>query len=88
MTAAKGKGFWIRRTLSGEIEYRRSSKVLFAILPFLLAGLLYWMLVAVEGLDKGPEIIVILAYGIGVLLAVLILLVIIVSLIEYLHTFE
>ncbi len=88
MTTAKGKGFWTRRTLSGEIEYRTSSKVLFTILPFLLAGLLYKLLVAIEALEKGPEVIVILAYGIGVLLAMLILLVIIVSLIEYLHTFE
>ena len=87
MTTAKGN-FWIRRTHSGEIEYRTSSKVLFAILPFLLAGLLYKLLVVIEVLDKGAEIIVILAYGIGVLMAMLILLVIIVSLIEYLHTFE
>jgi len=88
MITAKGKGFWTRRTFSGEIEYRTSSKVLFTVLPFLLAGLLYWLLVAVEGLERGPDIIVILAYGIGVLLAMLILLVVIISLIEYLHSFE
>jgi len=84
----KGKSFWIREGLYGEMEYRTISKVLFTILPFLLVALLYTLLMAIEGLERGPEIIVVLAYGIGILMAMLILLVLIISLIEYLRTFE
>lgn len=93
MTNAKGKSFWnkrfwFRETRDGGMEYRMSSKVLLSILPFLLAALLYKLLNVIEGLEKGPEIIVILAYGVGVLLLILILLMIIVSIIEYLNRFE
>ena len=82
------KGFWVRETRRGGLEYRASSKVLFSILPVLLAALLYKLLTVIEGLDKGPEIITVLAYGVGVLLLMLILLMIIVSIIEYLNRFE
>jgi len=88
MTIAMGKSFWIRDTLSGGTKFRTSSKVLFTMLPFLLVGLFYKLLVTIEGLERGPEIIVVLAYVIGVLMAMLILLVLIISLIEYLRTFE
>ena len=84
----KGKSFWVKETFYGETEFRTISKVLFAILPFLLAAVLYTLLMVIEGMEKGPEFIVVLAYGIGVLMAMLILLVIIISLIEYLRTFE
>ena len=88
MTNAIGKSFWIRNTLSGGTEFHTSSKVLFVMLLLLLAVLLYPLLIAIEGLEGGAEIIVILAYGVGVLLVMLILLMLIISLIEYLHTFE
>ncbi len=88
MTNTKGKSFWMRETLSGKMEHRSSSIVLFTILPVLLAGLFYKLLIAIEGLDRGPEIIVVLTLGISVLLAMLILLVIIISLIDHLRAFE
>ena len=93
MTSTKGKrfwkrNFWIRETLSGDTEYRTSSKALFTILLLLLPALLYKLLIAIEGLEGGGDIIVVLAYGIGVLLISLILLVLIISLVEYLRKFE
>lgn len=93
MTNAKSKSFWrkdfwVRETRRGGMEYRTISKVLFSVLPILLAALLYKLLTVIEGLEKGPEIIVILAYGVGVLLLMLILLMIIISIIEYLNRFE
>ena len=82
------RDFWIRETRRGRTEYRTVSKVLFAILPFVLAALLYKLLIVIEDLKKGPEIIIYLAYGVGILLLMLILLMIIVSIIEYLNRFE
>ena len=82
------KNFWTKETSSGGSEYRTSSKVLFTILPILLAALLYKMLIVIEDLEQGTEIIVAMAYGVGVLLLVVILLMIIISIIEYLNKFE
>lgn len=62
--------------------------MLFTILPFLLAALLYKLLLVIGNLENGPEFIVFLALSITVLMAALILFVIIVSLIEYLQKFE
>lgn len=93
MTKFNGKrfwsrDFWVKETFHGGIKYRTSSKILFTILPILLAVLLYKLLLVIEGLESGAEIIMVLAYGIGVLMITLILLVLIISLIEYLRTFE
>jgi hypothetical protein len=93
MTKPKVKKFWssdywIKETFHGGFEYRTSSKVLFTVLPILIAVLLYKALIVIEGLESGAEIIMILAYGIGILMITLILLVLIISLIEYLRTFE
>jgi hypothetical protein len=82
------KSFWIREDYSGGIEYRTSSKVLFKVLPFLVAALFYGLLIMIEGLENGPEIIIVLAYGIIVLMVAAILLILIISLIEFLHEFE
>lgn len=88
MTNTKGRSFWIRETSSGEIEYRTSSKVLLTILPLLLGALVYKLLIVIEGLEMGPEIIIVLAYGVVVLMVALILLVVMISIIEYLRRFE
>ena len=80
--------FWIKETFHGGIEYRTSSKILFTLVPILLAVLLYKLLIVIEGLENGAEIIMVMAYGIGILMITLILLVLIISLIEYLRSFE
>jgi hypothetical protein len=82
------KGFWIRETRGGETEFRTSSKVLVRILPFPLLALLYTLLIMIEGLERGPAIIIGLAYGIIVLMIAMILLILIISLIEFLRKFE
>lgn len=84
----KSKSLWIRETASGGIEYKTSSKVLISVLPFLVAALVYNLLIVLEGLEKGPAIITVLTYGIFVLVAVLMLLVIMISIIDYLRRFE
>ena len=93
MTKSKGKrfwsrDFWIMETFHGGIKYRTSSKILFTVLPILMAVLLYKLLIVIEGMESGAEIIMAMAYGIGVLMITLILLVLIISLIEYLRSFE
>lgn len=90
MKKIKSRSFWTREMSNGEKEYRTQSKVLFTLLPFLLAALLYNQLTVIEGLEWGRNTIMVLVLGIGlsVLMAIAILLVIIVSLIEYLRTFE
>jgi len=93
MTKSKVKSvwsrdFWVKETFHGGVKYRTSSKVLFTILPIFLAVLLYKTLIMIEGLESGAEIIMVMAYGLGVLMITLILLVLIISLIEYLRQFE
>ena len=82
------KSFWIKETFSGGTEYRKRVKVLLSILPFVLAALLYKLLIMIESLDNGAGIIMALAYAVIVLMVTLMLLVIIVSIIEYLRRFE
>ncbi len=88
MKKIKSRSFWTREMSNGEKEYRTQSKVLFTLLPFLLAALLYNQLTVIEGLERGGDTIMVLGIGLSVLMAIAILLVIIVSLIEYLRTFE
>ena len=93
MTSTKSKRFWrkefwTRQTLSGETEFRAGTKALFTILLLLLPALTYKLLIVIEDLEGGPEILVVLAYALGVLLISLILLVILISLVEYLRKFE
>lgn len=82
------KKFWVQETLSGGTEYRKRSIVLFTVLSIMLAALFYKLLIVIEGLENSRDILAILTYGLGVLLAVLILLMIIIWLLEYLHKFE
>ena len=86
--ATRGTNFWLRTTRRGASKFRTVTKVLITLLPFLLAGLLYQALVLIEDLEKGPEIIVAMAYGVGILVWMLIQLLVIVSLIEYLNKFD
>ena len=88
MTDAKGKSFWTRETSRGDVEYRKHSKALITILPLLLAALCFKLLIVLEDTERGPEIIMVLAYAVVVLMAALMLLVIVISLIEYLQRFE
>ena len=88
MTISKGKSFWIKETPSGRTEYRVRTKVLFTLVPLLLAGFVYLALMGIGALDSGADIIVVLAYGAIVLMGALILLVIFIALAEYLGRFE
>ncbi len=82
------KDFWIKQSFYGGLELRKHSKILVTVMPFVLAVLLYYLLIVIEGLESGAEIIMILAYGAIVLMVALMLLVIIVSIIDYLRRFE
>ncbi len=82
------RNFWIRDTLTGATELRTSSKVMVVLLPLLIFGLSYGLILAIENLESGGSIIVALALSVIVLMVVLILLVIVISLIEYLRRFE
>ena len=89
MTAKKSvENFWATETFHGGTDYKTRSIVLLAILPFVLAGLLYWLLIVFEDLPSGPEIIVALAYGAIVLMISLMLLTFIISIIDFLRRFE
>ena len=88
MTISKGKSFWIKETPSGRTEYRVRTKVLFTLVPLVLAGFVYLALMGIGALDSGADIIVVLAYGAIVLMGALILLVIFIALAEYLGRFE
>ena len=67
-TSMKDKSFWITETFSGGTEFRTRSKVLLTILSFVFAGLLYQLLIVIEGFPGGSEIIIALAYGVIVLM--------------------
>ena len=82
------KIFWVKQTPSGDFKYRKRSKAVFTILSVVLAVSLYKFLTMIQGIKGGPEIIVVLAFGIIVLMVALILLIIIITLIEYLQDFE
>ena len=70
------------------MRYRTRTKVLLMVSPLLLAVLTYLVLTIIEGLEKGSDIIILLAYGIIVLVVFAILLVVIISIIDYLRRFE
>ncbi len=70
------------------MEFRASSKILFTILPLVLAVVVYNLLLVLEGMEGGSEIIIVLAYGVVVLVAMLTLVVIMISIIDYLRKFE
>ncbi len=82
------KEFWLKETFSGGLEYRKRTITLITVLFAILAALFYVLLVFIGGTENGPEILMVLAYAIGVLLVAMIGLVIIISLIEYLRSFE
>ncbi|MCB1858550.1 MAG: hypothetical protein KDI63_09770 [Gammaproteobacteria bacterium] len=79
---------WFKKTAGGRLEMRTSSKALLSLLPIVLAGLVYRLLIFIERTESGPETIIVLAYGVVVLVAMLTLLVIMISIIDYLRTFE
>ena len=60
-------------------------KVFVTILPFILAALFYELLIVIEGMERGPDTIVVLAIGVGILMLILIVLITIISLIEFLN---
>lgn len=88
MSKLKTSSFWTREVRNGEREFRTFAKVLFSILPLLLAALVYLLLATIGATTHGAEIVAVLAYGVVVLVAMLTLLVIMISLIEYLRSFE
>jgi hypothetical protein len=75
MINTKGRSFWTEETPGGGTKLRTRSKLLIAILLFLVAALVYMLLLGIEGLQSGADAIIILAYGAIVLMVVLILLV-------------
>ena len=85
---SKRQNFWTRETADGEIEFRSVTKALFSVLLIGMAFALYFFLSMLGRTEEGLEIIVVLAYGVGVLMIVATFLVIIISLIEYLRSLE
>jgi len=82
------KSFWVTETPRGVMGLRTRSKVVLTILLFLFAGLIFALLIVIDSLESGRDIIMFLTLLVVLLTVVLILLVIIVSLIEYLRRFE
>lgn len=85
---SKRQSLWTRETLDGEREFRAIAKVLFSTTVVVLALAIYFLLDLLGRTKEGLEIVVILAYGVAVLMVVATLLVIIISLIEYLRSLE
>ena len=85
---SKRQNFWTRETADGEIEFRPVTKALLSVLLIGMAFALYFLLSMLGRTEEGLEIIVVLAYGVGVLMIVATFLVIIISLIEYLRSLE
>ena len=79
---------WRRYRADGEVELRTRSKLLLTIMPLLLAGAIFLLLLAVEHMDGGAQIIEVFAYGIILLVVVASLLTLIITLIEYLRSLE
>jgi len=88
VTKTKRRSFWVEEMPDGELRYRTSSKLLFAMLIVLIPAVIYLLLILLEGLTGGPGIITALAYGVIVLVVVAMLMVVVVSLIDYLRRFE
>ena len=84
----KRQSIWSRETLDGEREFRTITKVLFSLAVAALALGTYLLLNLLGTTEKGFETIVVLAYGVGVLMVVATLLVIVISLIDYLRSLE
>ena len=84
----KRKCLWTRETAGGDREFRTFVKVLFSLSVLGLAVAIYLLLDRLGGTEGGEEIIVALAYGVGVLMVLATFLVVIISLIEYLRSLE
>ena len=79
---------WTKQSPGGGTELRKGTKFLLAILPFAIGAGFYGLLLFIEGLSNGRDVLIALAYALIVLVTVLVLLVVMVSLIEYLRNFE
>jgi hypothetical protein len=88
MASPGRKSLWVKETPGGGTEFRKGTKFLLAMVPVAIAALFYRLLLAIEALSNGREVLVVLAYALIVLVAVLVLLVLMVALIEYLRRFE
>ena len=84
----KKRCFWTREMPGGDREFRPFAKVLFSASVLGLAAGIYVLLDRLGRTEGGVEIIVALAYGVGVLMVLATFLVIIISLIEYLRSLE
>ena len=82
------RSFWIKDTVTGATELSSNGKTLILVLPFLIAGLTYWMLITIDNLESGRAIIVALALTVILVMVVLILLIFVILLVEYLSRFE
>lgn len=88
MTGKKTLSLWTKAKPGGERALRSSSKFILTLLPILLSALLFQALVMFEKIDGGAEVIEYLAYGIIVLVVAMSLVALVISLIEYLRSFE
>ena len=80
--------YWIKETPNGERKFRAITKVLSSILIFLFSGLLYLLLYIIGKTQGGAEIIMVLAIGVITLVVMACLMVLMVSLIDHLRSFE
>jgi hypothetical protein len=88
MTKTDWKRLWIKDLPGGDREYRMISKVLFAVVLILIPAVIYGLLLLIEEATGGPMTILVLAYGVIVLMVAVMLVVVILSLIDYLNRFE
>jgi len=88
MTDANSFDLWTKAKPDGERELRASSKVFLSLLPFVLGTALFQALVTFEKIEGGAEIIKVLAYGIIILVVVMSLVTLVISLIDYLRSYE
>ena len=88
MARNRRKELWVKNSPGGGTELRKSTKFLLAMLAFVMAAALYGLLLLIEGLSNGREILIVLSYALIVLFVVLVLLALMVLLIEYLRRFE
>jgi hypothetical protein len=88
MAKKERKNRWVKASPGGGTDLRKGTKLLLAILPLVVATAFYGLLLLIEGLSNGREILIVLAYALIVLFAALVLLALMVSLSEYLRRFE
>lgn len=88
MAKAKKFSLWTKKRANGERELRASSKALISLVAVLLSFSLYQGLILFGETNSGAQIIEVLAYVLIVLVVALSLLTLIVSLIDYLRSFE